>query len=377
MIATTESAGAVSAAPAAARARRSLAGATFATFTFCILLLSTGAFATQVEVNEVHINLDKAGLARVTVNVQYKFVSTDKAYYLAFARILNVKAQDSGGPLECVLEKQTYGTQISCTPNIQNRTNYSMQLSFDASDLVTKTDGKSIFAYSYAISNPTDILKVSVRLPEGTGLIEGEAMTPPNATVGSTGRQVTLDWQLVGPTLGKTYTFEARFEPLFGIPFTYDYLYAVVAVVLVLIIYFWRTRRVTRTKTILSVLSSKEKMVLEALLSKGSSAKQRDVVRVTGFSKAKVSRIIAALEERGLIKKQPLGRTNRIILVDKRLKKIEGKEKSKESEKSAEKGEKVLEKTEKSEAAAEKTEKSGAASSEEKGSGSAESGAEA
>ena len=59
---------------------------------------------------------------------------------------------------------------------------------------------------------------------------------------------------------------------------------------------------------------------------------QRDVVRETDFSKAKVSRIIKDLEERGLVSKISKGRKNIIKLSMKKPLKI--KKESKEESKS-------------------------------------------
>lgn len=289
-----------------------------------LILFSNIAFASQVETHDVNINLAKDGTGHFKVLIKYSLLTTDKVYYLVFAKVLSIKGEDNKGLMECNLEKQVYGTQIMCIPNTNVTSNYTVKLEFDASELTAQIADKISFGYRYTVSDPTTLFRFGLRLPEGMGLVNAtQPFSPTNATIGSTGRQVTLDWDAFLPELGKTYSFQVVYEPLFGIPISYDYLYGVLAIVVLLIIYFWRIRKPSaaeRAQTILSVLNEQEKRVLEVIMEK-DGIKQRDIVKATAFSKAKVSRIIADLEKRGILKKEPIGRTNKIFVADKRLKK--------------------------------------------------------
>ena len=81
-----------------------------------------------------------------------------------------------------------------------------------------------------------------------------------------------------------------------------------------ILLILWRMGRRQKVQTVLSVLKKDEKMVLECLIKRKGECKQRQIVRETDFSKAKVSRILMDLEKRGVIKKERRGRTNIVQL---------------------------------------------------------------
>jgi uncharacterized membrane protein len=54
--------------------------------------------------------------------------------------------------------------------------------------------------------------------------------------------------------------------------------------------------------------------VIEVLREMGGSAFQKQIVERTGFSKAKVSEILSALEKNGVIEKVKIGRSQLIVM---------------------------------------------------------------
>ena len=66
-------------------------------------------------------------------------------------------------------------------------------------------------------------------------------------------------------------------------------------------------------KMILPVLKKDEKSVLEGLIKHGSGVNQKIIVKESGYSKAKVSKVLKSLNERGLVKLERTGRSNRIF----------------------------------------------------------------
>jgi len=67
---------------------------------------------------------------------------------------------------------------------------------------------------------------------------------------------------------------------------------------------------------ILTLLNPQERIVMRLLIEK-SPITQSKIMRLTNFSKVKVFRIVKRLEQRGLVVKQPYGKTNMIELSDK------------------------------------------------------------
>jgi len=86
--------------------------------------------------------------------------------------------------------------------------------------------------------------------------------------------------------------------------------------------------RKQRVKDLLPVLTNGERKAMEILLREKGEVDQRVIVKETDFSKAKVSRIINDLIDRGLIEKISRGRKN-LIKLKKEIKRPESKSEKK------------------------------------------------
>ena len=77
-----------------------------------------------------------------------------------------------------------------------------------------------------------------------------------------------------------------------------------------------REKEIRSTKKMIfdSFLLPEEKKVLSEIEKRGGSATQSEISRNTGLSRVKIHRIIKNLEKKNLVKKQPYGMTNRIVL---------------------------------------------------------------
>jgi uncharacterized membrane protein len=64
----------------------------------------------------------------------------------------------------------------------------------------------------------------------------------------------------------------------------------------------------------LSKLSEEEKKIYEIIKNKGGSVYQTDLIKETGFSKVKVTRILDRLETKDILERKRRGMTNIIVL---------------------------------------------------------------
>ena len=71
----------------------------------------------------------------------------------------------------------------------------------------------------------------------------------------------------------------------------------------------------TINKFLMHILTDEEKLIVN-LIKKYGVITQKDIVSITGMSKPKVSRIVADLESRGIVKKIKIGRVNKLTLTD-------------------------------------------------------------
>ena len=81
---------------------------------------------------------------------------------------------------------------------------------------------------------------------------------------------------------------------------------------LIILLFQWRITH-KQAHDMLKVLPADERMIIEVLL-KEKKIEQMYLVAESGLSKVKVSRLLAKLEQRGVIEKKPLGNTNLIKL---------------------------------------------------------------
>jgi uncharacterized membrane protein len=72
--------------------------------------------------------------------------------------------------------------------------------------------------------------------------------------------------------------------------------------------------RAPQRKVNLSELDTDEKRIVSLLQERQGSVFQSDVIKLTGFSKVKVSRILDKMENSGLIERKRRGMTNLVVL---------------------------------------------------------------
>ncbi len=286
-------------------------------FLTAFFAMALPVFATQVSSHDITVDVGSNDVSQVAVNIEYADLTTSKISYIAFARIGAVHARDDLGPLSCSFSAETYGTVILCTPNSADLKNYSVDFNFEAYQLSSPSAMASIISYNYMISDPTDNLQVMLILPEATGIVSDagfDPIFPLGWSLGSTGRRTTISWDVEKPELGKTYTFTADYEPI--TPSALNLNSALIAIIAVLfgLLIFFRFRASSNVRTVLSVLKQDEKNVVDVITQRGKECLQRDVVKATDFSKAKVSRIVADLEARGILKRTRYGRTNKVCI---------------------------------------------------------------
>lgn len=101
--------------------------------------------------------------------------------------------------------------------------------------------------------------------------------------------------------------FGTLFTPLFAVSFV-----SFIIGVTVTLLFEWKIEE-KEMERIAGVLPADEGKVMKVLIEKKEMT-QQDIVLLSGLPKLKVSRIVKRLEERGVVKKEPYGRTNLITL---------------------------------------------------------------
>jgi uncharacterized membrane protein len=222
-------------------------------------------------------------------------------------------------PAKCSIVRKVLDTAVTCDMKAADRTDITVTYSSDES--VNKRDSYLLFADSFKLTEDIKTLNVLVKLPEATGLKEPieSSYTPSDALIGSDGRRLVINWLRNNLPAGETFDVSIAFEPTGAvIPSEFPIEYVIVIIVIsfsafaLFYQFYYKNRGV---KLIFPVLKKDEKIIFNSIMKNGSGVNQKVIVKDSGYSKAKVSKVLKSLSERGLIKLERIGRSNKVHIV--------------------------------------------------------------
>jgi len=265
-------------------------------------------------------DLSSDGNAKIKLTVTFQ--QPVKGFQLAvFGSIKDFEASSNSGPVDCNVEVGA-ASIIDCGMNLTHEKR-TLELKFKTADFVRTVDTKNLFSFDLSLSQSIDQATASVKLPEGYALTNTsliQAVSPSAASIVSDGRRIIVNWGAVNLTAEQSFKFQTLYEPVKS-QFPMALVSASILSFLVLGglgLFFYR--RIKKPKeVILSVLDDFERKVIEVITTAGGEINQRKVVQETNLSKAKVSRVVKRLQERGLLEVTRLGRTNKLKLVQKKF----------------------------------------------------------
>jgi DNA-binding transcriptional ArsR family regulator len=294
----------------------------FATVSFSavLILLSSIAFA-QIDNYGVDVILDEDG--RSLVKMSLIFDRPIKNFnFMIFARIESFRIS----PEDLVKCNLTVGeaSSIDCISDFTPK-NKTLEIYFETNDFVKVLDNRSYFNGDFTLSKNIDEFFISVRLSEGLVLPEEDiekVIFPKTGTVTSDGRRVVIVWRDANVTADQSLKFQVAYEKAYGITEkTSLWWYILGGAIITIPTAFFIVYRIKKPKeVILSVLDDHERKIIEIISKVGGEINQKKIVQETNLSKAKVSRLVKGLVERGLIETQRRGRTSRLKLVKKKFK---------------------------------------------------------
>ena len=224
-------------------------------------------------------------------------------------------------PKYCNIEEGMFETNIACSIEPSSKTDIIIEYYSD--EKIIKKDNYFLFKDSFKMTNDVNTLSLLIKLPEGTGLKEPteSSYTPIEALIGSDGRRTIISWQKEYIESEDKIDVSIAFEEIGEIkivPTSFVYYGILIAVIVALISgfvvfyrFYWKNRGV---KIILPILKKDEKTIFDAIIKHGSGVNQKIIVKESGYSKAKVSKVLNSLKERGIIKLERLGRSNKVYV---------------------------------------------------------------
>jgi uncharacterized membrane protein len=284
-------------------------------------ILFSSISLAQVQYYGIDVVLDEAGRSNVKLTIT--FLQPEKELrFTVFGRVENFKATSIAGPVNCTVDI-TGVTIVACNLSLTQEKR-TLDLSFDTNDFVRPLDNKFYFSGEFGLNKNIDQIFASIKLPEAMFLASGniQNMFPEGAETVVDGRHVIVIWRLGSIQSNQSLNFRVLYEPLQQpqpFPFTLRHFVAF-GVTAASVFAFIIIRYLRRSeKLVLSVLDEYERKAMDVIIAAGGDVDQREVVKVTNLSKAKVSRVVKSLVERGLIKTERIGRKNKLKLIKKKL----------------------------------------------------------
>jgi len=184
---------------------------------------------------------------------------------------------------------------------------------------------KSYFIADFQIPFDVENFELRIVLPEGA-ILDAPNSAFPSPTITSDGVHIILDWQKQDLKKGESFPIFViyREKAVFS---TWLLLIPLILLLAVFVAFALKRKKQVKSrkakkprkvkieaKKELHLLDS-ESAVIAALRKSKGEAWQKQIQIQTGFSKAKLSRVIRNLEARGIVKRIPIGNTNKIRLL--------------------------------------------------------------
>jgi len=241
------------------------------------------------------------------------FNGNDLIFYLPpRAEELKVKIDDK--QITCTLNEKKGFSVLNC--QLKEGGKHFIQLNFETTypllEIKDRIFYKSEASSPYSISDFIYILKLPVGVIIPSEKDMSFFVSPKPKRVYSDGQRIILLWEK--KDVREPFEVSVMMEPLAGAQVSGYWMLAIALLgFLALVGYVIRKRKKTITYP---ALIEHEKVIVELLKKEHGVLWQKQIQIQSKFSKVKVSRVLRSLEQRGVIKKEPWGNTNKIHLVE-------------------------------------------------------------
>ncbi len=271
-------------------------------------LFPPAAAAANSTIDRLHVGFSIASDMTVHEELQYRFASPfvgpDLTYRLSDP-VTDLSALADGTPL---LGNATTGANGTLITLLVQKPVSDLSLSFTLPSVVFSRGSERQFLTELSLPQGLASASATVTLPEGY-VLSDSAVLPAGANFTSDGRHIIVTWNSLpaaGPLL-----FSVKYKGLRPSSFPW-WIPAAAAAILTALGYAYYRRRVSRA--FLTGFRDDEQAAIR-YLQEHPVVLQRDLQHDMHFSRAKATRIVQKLEAKSLVKKEALGRTNRLYWV--------------------------------------------------------------
>lgn len=293
------------------------------------LALLPAAQAVSLSSWDVEVSINSDGSADWTVTLAHKEPASRIDYWV-LGGVSSVRGTVDGDDVGCAVTSPELGSSIMCPVAIA--ANQTAVLTFSTPSMTRRIGTYYTFRYNFALTEITSHFSLKISIPKGASLVPADKLVgtglapfePGFGREGTDGQRIYVVWDLQNPKLGEGVPAAVIFEQftLEEIPMWAVALILAIAAIAGFVVWTIYKKR-KGPESVLDILTDAERRVMELLLERGAMD-QRDVVRSTAFSKAKVSRVVHSLATRGLIQTVLKGRTREIRLLPRQGKALFG-----------------------------------------------------
>jgi uncharacterized membrane protein len=212
------------------------------------------------------------------------------------------------------VDSSSYDLLIVCDVGSIMDSRGSFKVEFDTNSLVNSASFKK---FHQQIIAPAGFnfarMQLKLTLPEGSDIKDYSPSDPSIVSVARRGTITDILWtrQNVLPT--DTLDARATYSPS-NEDVNLSIFYGVIVVLAVLAGGAFVYRRRLSPEMMMPMMKSDEKLVMESLLKHGGNVHQKILVRDSDYSKAKVSKVLKSLADRGVVRLERVGRSNMVHL---------------------------------------------------------------
>ena len=276
-------------------------------------------------IGDFSVNIDITNKDRV--DVEMVFVPTENLIAINIPIYENIfDIQTNQG--KCYLVKDVQQI-LKCEPDFSFfQKNKNITIKFWSNSMVRGQDEIKTFSFDIPILWRTERILIFLKLPVGAAVSDDIVIpvSPSENEIGSDGRRIFLKWFFENKQPDDIIPLRVYYEETVNSSIiaqiqTQWFMLLIFVITVFGVLMYWQVNK-KRSGLVLSVLNENERIILEIIQNQPEEkVDQRKIVGLSGFSKAKVSRIIRNLEERGIIETERIGRKNKIRLKKKFIKK--------------------------------------------------------
>lgn len=219
-------------------------------------------------------------------------------------------------------------TQVGSNVAVKETINGNPQTAYVDQSLIDKSGDNLYFVKKITFNQSFSEAIIRIHLDKGIIISEGLAF-PEGYSVETDGQTISIIWNLKNVVAGPSFAMFVTLEDTTG---SLSWIYWVLGIAVIIVLSFFTyklskrkikkvnpkrklTKKQEKSSGVYNYLLDTEKRVIQELKKADRHELwQKQIQNSTGYSKAKVSRLVRNLEARNLVVKIPFGNTNKIRL---------------------------------------------------------------